>query len=106
MIFIVCESSLEAAWGAPDPEAIPPRLSLAQPKGSRESDMITASSFISVLPIQGLVVCDAFGVMWSINPFSVSDIVFESPSLILSVGPTLDTVTSRARQCTCQTRQS
>src|SRR5437870_1711848 len=62
MIFIVCESSLEAAWGAPDPEAIPPRLSLAQLKGSRESNMtISASSFISVLPIQGLVVCDAVG---------------------------------------------
>jgi hypothetical protein len=58
VILIVCEASLEAAGGAPDPEVALAWFAWADAEASRKSDMtVAASSFISVLlAIQCLMV--------------------------------------------------
>jgi len=49
-MLIVCESPLEAAEGAADPEAVPGWYVCANAEANRKSDMtVAASSFISVL---------------------------------------------------------
>jgi hypothetical protein len=53
VILSVCEDSLEATERASEPETALPWFTWEHAEASRESDMtVTASSFISVLPIQ------------------------------------------------------
>jgi hypothetical protein len=60
---IVCESPLEASWGAPDPEAALAWRACGEAEASRKSDMtVAASSFISVYAsIQCLTECSSRG---------------------------------------------